>query len=138
MQSNEFNTLEEVANKIIDDNNKFTFLYAFNATGKTRLSMVFKDLVNEEENDIKKVLYFNAFTEDLFYWDNDLFNDESRKLKINLDSRFIDVIKNQGKENEITKKFQYYTNSKIDPVINLEEGEVSFTLPTGDSEIKDI
>ena len=28
------------------------------------------------------VLYYNAFTEDLFYWDNDLEDDIERKLKI--------------------------------------------------------
>ena len=30
-------------------------------------------------------LYFNAFTEDLFPWDNDLDDDSERKLKINSD-----------------------------------------------------
>ena len=54
-------------------------IYAFNGTGKTRLSRVFKDLVDPkddvdaEETDeyglaSKKILYYNAFTEDLFYW----------------------------------------------------------------------
>ena len=40
----------------------------------------------EDENDEVQsgdTLYFNAFTEDLFSWDNDLENDEHRTLKLN-------------------------------------------------------
>lgn len=29
-----------------------------------------------------KILYYSAFTEDLFYWDNDLADDAEPKLKI--------------------------------------------------------
>ena len=35
--------------------------------------MVFKDLGKQDNN--RDTLYFNAFTEDLFFWDNDLVND---------------------------------------------------------------
>lgn len=62
--------LAEIAQKIKNSNKKVTLLYAFNATGKTRLSMEFKNLVNEIRDDevIKHVVYYNAFTEDLFSW----------------------------------------------------------------------
>ena len=80
-----FNTLEEIADELISSNKKVHLIYAFNATGKTRLSMILKDKLNVSENDeeseIKKILYFNAFTEDLFTWENDLENDENRYLK---------------------------------------------------------
>jgi hypothetical protein len=66
---------------------KFVLLYAFNSTGKTRLSVAFKDL--GKSGDGGDTLYFNAFTEDLFQWDNDLENDQERVLKINRDSRFL-------------------------------------------------
>ena len=49
---------------------KFILLYAYNGTGKTRLSTAFKDL--GKHGDERDTLYFNAFTEDLFTWDNDL------------------------------------------------------------------
>lgn len=121
-----FSNLKEVAQHLIDDNKKCTLLYAFNATGKTRLSMEFKDLVNGEpvvDDEVAKcVLYYNAFTEDLFYWNNDLEGDTTRRLMINLDSRFIEVIRNQGKDTDIVRKFQYYTGSKITPVIDLKNG----------------
>lgn len=132
----EYGSLAEIAQKIKDSNKKVTLLYAFNATGKTRLSMEFKDLVNEPKDDeiIKHVVYYNAFTEDLFSWDNDLENDSERKLKINKDSSFINLIERQGKENEIAERFKEFTSSKIEPNINTKTGEITFSLPTGDGE----
>ncbi len=129
-------SLAEIAQKIKDSNKKVTLLYAFNATGKTRLSMEFKKLVNELKDDevVKHVVYYNAFTEDLFSWDNDLVNDSERKLKINKNSSFIDLIERQGKENEIAERFKEFTSSKIEPNINTSTGEITFSLPTGDEE----
>lgn len=69
---------------------KFILLYAYNGTGKTRLSMAFKDIgkQGEGEDATRDTLYFNAFTEDLFTWDNDLEGDSARALKMNAASRF--------------------------------------------------
>lgn len=132
----EYGSLAAMAQKIKDSNKKVTLLYAFNGTGKTRLSMEFKDLVNESKDDevIKHVVYYNAFTEDLFSWDNDFENDIERKLKINKNSSFIELIERQGKENEIAERFKEFTSSKIEPNINTSTGEITFSLPTGDDE----
>jgi hypothetical protein len=74
------------------DKSPFILLYAFNGTGKTRLSTAFKDLgkVADGHGEVQSrdTLYFNAFTEDLFSWDNDLENDEHRRLKLNTESNF--------------------------------------------------
>ena len=72
------------------DERRFGLLYAYNGTGKTRLSMAFKDIgkQGEGEDAIRDTLYFNAFTEDLFTWDNDLEGDSARALKMNTASRF--------------------------------------------------
>lgn len=131
-----YSSLTEVAKEIKNTNKKVTLLYAFNATGKTRLSMEFKDIVNESKDDkvIKHIVYYNAFTEDLFSWDNDIENDSERKLKINKNSSFIDLIERQGKENEIAERFKEFTSSKIEPNINTSTGEITFSLPTGDEE----
>ena len=67
---------------------KYILLFAYNGTGKTRLSMKFK---NQGKNgDARDTLYFNAYTEDLFYWDNDLESDSNRELRLNTGSRFFD------------------------------------------------
>lgn len=73
---------------------KVQLIYAFNGTGKTRLSREFKQVIaptlegddhddgETTEPSASNVLYYNAFTEDLFYWDNDLINNAQPKLKI--------------------------------------------------------
>jgi len=65
---------------------KTILLYAYNGTGKTRLSMTFKEMGKQNEG--RDTLYFNAFTEDLFHWNNDLDEDADRRLLLNQDSRF--------------------------------------------------
>lgn len=82
-------TITEIAQELISSNKKVNLIYAFNGTGKTRLSREIKNLVSpkhEEDDDIeladKKILYYSAFTEDLFYWDNDLTEDIEPILKI--------------------------------------------------------
>ena len=69
-----YDTLSDVAVRFLSDLNDFDYvlLYAYNGTGKTRLSMEFKNKGRDTEADTRDTLYFNAFTEDLFYWDNDL------------------------------------------------------------------
>lgn len=131
-----FNSLNEIAQKIKNEDRKIILIYAFNGTGKTRLSMELKDLVNEKKGDdiIKHIVYYNAFTEDLFSWDNDLDNDIERKMKINKNSNFVTLLENQGKENEIAEKFRKFTSSKIEPNINIKTGEITFSLPTGDED----
>jgi len=93
---------------------KFTIIYAYNGTGKTRLSTEFKNLgkqVNEEGETVKQdSLYFNAFTEDLFTWDNDLENNSRRVLRINSDSRFFNGLQELEMESRIGKLLERYTD----------------------------
>jgi hypothetical protein len=67
------------------DKSPFVLIYAFNGTGKTRLSAAYRDLgktVDENGETTKRdTLYFNAYTEDLFTWDNDLEKDRLKVLK---------------------------------------------------------
>src|SRR5688572_27906249 len=76
---------------------RFIFLYAYNGTGKTRLSTEFKNLgktVNADgETTDRDTLYFNAFTEDLLNCDYDLENDQQRVLELNDDSHFFDGLR---------------------------------------------
>ncbi|MBV6843743.1 hypothetical protein [Xanthomonas euvesicatoria] len=83
--------LTQIAQKLAIADKKVQLIYAFNGTGKTRLSRAFKQLVDpkEEGDDApspelanKRMLYYSAFTEDLFYWDNDLGQDAEPKLRI--------------------------------------------------------
>lgn len=102
---------------------KFVLLYAYNGTGKTRLSMAFKDL--GKSGDERDTLYFNAFTEDLFNWDNDLQNDRERVLKINKDSRFFAGLGELEMETRIRLLLNRYAD--FDFHIDTDEWEVSFS-----------
>ena len=96
------------------DKNPFVLLYAYNGTGKTRLSAAFKDLGKavDENDDVQSrdTLYFNAFTEDLFSWDNDLENDEHRMLKLNTASRFFVGLNELEIENRIRPLLDRYAD----------------------------
>ncbi|WP_449413238.1 hypothetical protein [Pandoraea soli] len=93
---------------------KVQLIYAFNGTGKTRLSREFKQLIapkaydnegDQPELSLNKILYYNALTEDLFYWDNDLELDAEHKLKIQPNS-FTDWAVSRVKCNvELTQRF---------------------------------
>lgn len=108
-----FNALATHLRQELEDK-KFIVLYAYNGTGKTRLSTAFKDLgksVNAEgETDKRDTLYFNAFTEDLFSWDNDLENDSERKLKLNTSSSFFAGLESMEMDNRIRVLLDRYAD----------------------------
>lgn len=128
-------------------NVKVQLIYAFNGTGKTRLSREFKDLIvpkTETEKDVgqtelayKKILYYNAFTEDLFYWDNDLELDVEPKLKIQPNSFTQWVLQNQGQDQNIITNFQQYTNEKLTPKFSSDFSEVTFSYMRGNDEVSE-
>ena len=102
---------------------KFILLYAYNGTGKTRLSTAFKDIGKNGGG--RDTLYFNAFTEDLFSWDNDLPNDRERVFKINKDSHFFDGLGELEMDNRIRPLLSRYAD--FDFRIDTDEWKVSFS-----------
>ncbi|MEI9954898.1 MAG: AAA family ATPase [Ferruginibacter sp.] len=119
-------TLIEIAQALRITNKKVQLIYAFNGSGKTRLSREFKELIAPKNAEVEggneeskiKLMYYNAFTEDLFYWDNDLDNDTDRKLKIQPNDYTSWILERQGQEPNITRHFQRYTNDKLTPRFN--------------------
>lgn len=118
-------TLTEIATQLRDANKKVQLIYAFNGTGKTRLSREFKELIApkngddaETEDARSKVLYYNAFTEDLFFWDNDLEGDITRKLKIQANNYTQWVLEDQGQDQNAIAHFQNFTDDKLTPHFN--------------------
>ena len=139
---------------------KVQLIYAFNGTGKTQLSREFKQLIAPKSGEVgeaeqselsrNKLLYYNAFTEDLFYWDNDLENDGESKLNIQPNSFTDWVLNDQGQDRNIITNFQRYTNDKLTPRFNEEYkytdkdkkeitvkaySEVTFSLERGDDNV---
>lgn len=125
--------LNVIAKELKDASKKVQLIYAFNGSGKTRLSREFKELIapqidtdedgtdDEPELARNKFLYYSAFTEDLFYWDNDLEAGAEPKLKIQpntFTSWLIDLLKYLGEDGNIITNFQRYTNDKVTPKFN--------------------
>ena len=125
-----FSSIKEIAEyfKKLLDEKKYIVLFAYNGTGKTRLSGEFKSLgqqLNEETGEkTADTLYYNAFTEDLFYWDNDLDNDTERVLKFNKSSRFFNGLKDLDMDNMIRPLLQRYAD--FDFSINYDDASINF------------
>lgn len=104
-------------------------LFAHNASGKTRLSMEFKQQGKTFDADgnvaSRDTLYFNAFTEDLFSWNNDLENDTSRTLELNSNSAFFNGLRELELDVKIESFFNNYVDLKFD--INYDTSTVTFS-----------
>ena len=146
-------TLAKIAQDLKDANKKVQLIYAFNGIGKTRLSREFKELVdtkaereaiieNGEERPPIKFLYYNAYTEDLFYWHNDLVEDKNRNMIIRpngFTELALGFLKEEGQYGNITDNFQRYTSKSITPKISDDFSEVRFSmLSGGDNSIENI
>ena len=135
-------TLTEIAKQLKGAAKKVQLIYAFNGTGKTRLSRSFKQEVGPkpEGDDVsseladKKIIYYSAFTEDLFYWDNDLGQDAEPKLKIQPNAFTKWVLEEQGQDLSIARTFQRYTSDKLTPHFSDDFSSVSFSFERGNQE----
>lgn len=99
----------------------FVLLFAHNGVGKTRLSMEFKEIGKAEEK--RDTLYFNAFTEDLFDWDNDFDSDRERRIKFKSHSQFFNGLDGMGIEDRIRPHLHRHA-------------DFNFTIDYDDSEIR--
>lgn len=108
----------------LEDNKRYILLYAYNGTGKTRLSMAFKNAGKQGEK--RDTLYFNAYTEDLFTWDND----SERTLEFNAASPFFAGLQELEMETRIRPFLHRYVDFEF--AIDYEKGAVRFSreVPT--------
>ncbi|AZN62723.1 AAA family ATPase [Acinetobacter johnsonii] len=132
-------SIADIVEDLKTANKRVQVIYAFNGTGKTRLSRTFKESLDVEGNSdedeggishlsSKNIIYYNAFTEDLFFWDNDLDNDEDRKLRIHPNAFTKWVLEEQGQGPTIIEHFQRLTNTNIEPQFSSDYSEVYFLL----------
>lgn len=92
------------------ESKRFILLYAYNGTGKTRLSMEFKGTGKRKNKGNADTLYFNAFTEDLFSWHNDLDGDTERYLMLHPSSKFFAGLEELEMDNRIRPLLQRYAD----------------------------
>jgi hypothetical protein len=127
-----FTNLKKLAQHIRDvlGGDKKTFLiFAHNGTGKTRLSGIFKDFVKKTDRatgeKLEGALYYNAFTEDLFFWKNDPEDDTGMCLMFNKSSTFFGGLDGFDIEGRIRKLLDIYAD--FDFTIFYEEGYITFS-----------
>ena len=103
--------------------------FAHNGIGKTRLSMEFKQAGKQFDAEgnvtARDTLYFNAFTEDLFSWNNDLDNDTDRYIQLNADSAFFEGLRELELDAKIESFFHNYVDLKFS--IDYENATVRFS-----------
>ena len=120
----EYPSLPKLVTRLRDDLNSAdcVLLFAYNGTGKTRLSMEFKNAGKKYSS--SDTLYFNAYTEDLFSWDNDLEGDSERYLRLNTDSKFFSGFKDLALEDKIFSYLERYAD--FDFKIDYGQWNISF------------
>ncbi len=142
-------TISEIAEQVKKVDSFIVCIYAFNGTGKTRLSVAYKDFTKAENNGNHAGVYYNAYSEDLFNWDNDEENDNEniilnvKKSKLN---KFYSLLKEDDIQEELMffnpgYQFKFIVND--DPEIGIEairffkEGkeETSIKISSGETRI---
>lgn len=135
--SRSYKNLRTLVTRLRDDLNNPTkptqlvLLYAYNRTGKTRLSMQFKDEGKRKNGGSSDTLYFNAYTEDLFIWENDLDGDTSRYLQLNPNSNFFNGLKDLSLDETIAGYLSRYADFEFD--IDYKSWRVSFRKETAEN-----
>lgn len=119
-----YKNLKSLVSRLRDDLNNPTkpisllLIYAYNRTGKTRLSMEFKDAgkrrTRKNPTGTPDTLYFNAFTEDLFVWENDLEGDSIRRLQLNEKSSFFNAMTELALDETIARYLFRYADFEFD------------------------
>jgi len=125
-------SLDSIASQIISMNDNIILIYAFNATGKTRLSVAYKNATKNTETGEHAGVYYNAFSEDLFVWDNDREHDGAN-VRLNIQASRLNPFHSFLYEDEgaIMRKLALYNPTfhfKLNLYDDLEKGIKSVTF----------
>ncbi len=131
--------IEDIALKLRDDDAAVQLLYAFNSVGKTRLSVAYKNATKETDG-THTGIYYNAYSEDLFVWDNDIENSEANPLLTVLPStlsRFhagLDEFAIRAKLEPYKPSFDF----RVDTHVDSEKGIKSISFFPSDTQFGDV
>lgn len=99
--------MKDVAQEIKNAKETIVLIYAFNATGKTRLSVAYKDITKKTNGNKHAGVYYNAFSEDLFVWDNDEEND-NKNVNLTIQKSSLNQYHSLLTEAAVREKLQSY------------------------------
>lgn len=103
--------ITDIAQGLKDADKNIQVIYAFNSTGKTQLSVAYKDASKTEDNQHTGV-YYNAHSEDLFLWDNGDDNDEN-EIHLNLRESSLNIYHGSINEDDIKAYLNRYNPTYI-------------------------
>lgn len=141
-------TIKEIAEQLKVSKQPIILIYAFNSTGKTKLSVEYKNITKDEKGKHTGV-YYNAYSEDLFRWNNDEENGNKNMrleiLKSSLNPYFSSIVENPELLNEklaaylpkYTFEFDENLNSEIgiDSIRFSKDGESNIKISRGEERI---
>ena len=125
-----YNSIEEVINKIKEvlNSKSIISIFAYNGTGKTRITRKIEEGNNEEG----KVLCYSSFFTDIMSW-----NEEQNLLKFNNRSDILTIVKDEGLDGRIIDEFNSIIgNNNILPLLDLDNNEFKFKSKFNDEFIK--
>ena len=99
--------LKKISNDIYESNKKIILVFAFNGTGKTRLSVEYKNLTKNNNSGKHSGVYYNAYSEDLFYWKNDVEN-TGEEIKLMVFPSVLNQYHSSLDENSLSDKLSIY------------------------------
>lgn len=111
--------MNEIAKQLFENQENIILVYAFNATGKTRLSVAYKNLTKGENEGKHTGVYYNAFSEDLFVWENDEEN-YNENIRLNILFSSLSQFHSFIEEKDVLEKLAVY-NPKYKFRFNLHE-----------------
>ena len=97
----------DIAKQLFENQENIILIYAFNATGKTRLSVAYKNFTKEVNEGNHIGVYYNAFSEDLFVWENDEENDNAN-IRLNVLFSSLSQFHSFFEEKDIEEKLAMY------------------------------
>lgn len=99
--------LRTLANQLAESNKNIILVFAFNGTGKTRLSVEYKNITKRNNDGNHAGVYYNAYSEDLFIWDNDPENSGS-PIKLNIVPSSLNQYHSSLDEEKLREKLSTY------------------------------
>jgi len=109
----------DIAQQLFENQENIILIYAFNATGKTRLSVAYKNFTKNKNEGNHIGVYYNAFSEDLFVWENDEENN-NENIRLNILNSSLSQFHSFIDEKDIEEKLAIY-NPKFKFDFNLNE-----------------
>jgi hypothetical protein len=104
-------SIQDIAQELKDADQNLQVIYAFNSTGKTQLSVAYKDATKNEKNQHAGV-YYNSNSEDLFSWDSGDNNNEN-EIRLNLQESSLSIYHGSINEDDIKEHLNRYNPTYV-------------------------